>query len=156
MSRRIRIVAALGSTAVLALIGLTAAVTQGATPSCTAAIAGTYYKSSDFIITLAKDNSLTGQYSQTTQDFIGQGETFSGRWSCSGNTVTIKQFHFLVSETVRQVERGNATGTFDGSRKLSLTYTFHVFAETASAHTLRTGEGTVVNVPTLDVVRVSS
>jgi hypothetical protein len=36
-----------------------------------------------------------------------------------------------------------------------LTYTFHVFPESATAAQLQNGLGTVTNVPTLDAVRVA-
>jgi hypothetical protein len=154
MRRWIKTIAVLGAIAVLAVVALASTVTQAATPSCLKTIAGTYYRPGDYVITLVSDHSLTGQYSQSTQDAFGLEESFSGRWTCSGNNVTLQQFDFLGGGTPH-VERGNATGTFDGNLTLTLTYTFHEFAESASAASLRNGTGSVTNVPTLQVVRVS-
>jgi hypothetical protein len=130
--------------------------TQASSPSCLTAIAGTYYRPSDFVITLMTDHSLVGQYSKATQDAIGIEESFSGRWACTASTITIQQFDFLASTRTTNVERGNAKGTFDANRTLSLTFTFHVFPESASAASLRKGTGSVVHVPTLQATRVST
>jgi hypothetical protein len=137
------------------LPSLGAQIASAATPACYAQIAGTYFRSSDFVMTLSPDKSLVGQYSPSTQDAIGLEESFSGRWTCSGNQVALQSFHFLMNGSDRLVERGNAIGTFNGYKKISLTYTFHVFPEDVSADDLRDAEGDVVNVPTFEVKRVS-
>ena len=156
MFRSAKNVAILGSVALLGLVVLAGTVVA-ATPACVSNINGTYYRSGDFVMTLAKDGSVVGQYSQTTQDAIGLEESFSGRWSCSGNSVTLQTFHFLDDGSNRWVERGNATGTYVGSaRKITLSYTFHVFPENASESDLRSGDGTLAIVSGIVVIRVST
>src|SRR5688572_13099575 len=103
MARSVRLFAVLGSLILVGVVALAGAVTA-ATPACVAKIAGTYYRESDFIMTLARDNSMVGQYSRTTREAIGLEESFTGRWTCSGNNVSIQQFNFLVVNDNRMVE----------------------------------------------------
>jgi hypothetical protein len=156
MFRSARLVAIVGGVALLGLVVLTGVV-AAAVPNCVANIHGTYYRSGDFVMTLAKDRSVVGQYSQTTQDAIGLEESFSGSWNCAGNDVTLTTFHFLDDGTNRYVERGNATGTFVGAQsQISFDYTFHVFPENASESDLKSAMGTVTSVPGIVVKRVST
>ena len=47
------------------------------------------------------------------------------------------------------------TGTYDGLRTITLTYTFYVFAENVSAATIRAGGSSPITVPNVVVKRIS-
>jgi hypothetical protein len=136
-------------------VGVVAAKPGG---KCADQIAGTYYRPTDLMVTLAKDGTLVGQYSPTTQEGpAGLGQSFSGTWACKGTQVTLQQFRFLDNSGNRYFEQGDATGNFDGTNTLTLTYIFHAYPEDTSAADVRAGVGGgVVGVPPIELGRVST
>ena len=144
----------------LALVGAGVGVASAAKPDhCLTTMAGVYYKSADVFTNLSPDGTLSGQFSKTTQAFIGLGETFVGTWTCSGDTITTQDFHFYEYNSSRYVERGDGTGTFSttGGGTLALTYTFTLFDETATPAEVKSGTG-LGQIPgvTATLVRVST
>ena len=143
----------------LGLIGLAVGVvTAKPGGKCADQIAGTYYRPTDLMITLAKDGTLAGQYSLTTQQGpAGLGESFSGTWKCTGTQVTLQQFRFLDNSGSRYFEQGDASGSFDGVNTLTLSYIFHSYDETTSAADVRAGVGGgVIGIPPIELGRIST
>ena len=157
-SRRlvVALIAGLVSIATLGLLLVSAGSASATVPQCMQNIAGTYYSPSDYITTFYKDGSLVGQYSRTDQEgAVGLGESFSGKWRCSGSTITLEQFRFDESNSQRQFERGEGTGTFDGHSKLTLNYNFYVYPETATASQVR-ANNSPITITGVVIQRVSS
>ena len=129
----------LGLAIALVGAGVGASVVSAKKVDCHAVIAGTYYKSAGAIYNLSLDGTITGNLSETSQVFAGQGDTFLGQWQCDGTHMTGHDYRFIDSDP-RKVSRTDWDATFtpDDGGTLTIHFEFARVPETATAEDART------------------